>query len=182
MKPLFTLHAGEYLVGSFIQKKYKKKEFKVWIPAKDEGIDLLITDKIFRKSVSLQVKWSKDYKPTYSSLEKYKACGWWTIEKPKLETSQADFWVFILYSMMEKNQHYIIIEPKTLLSKLTKIHDVDLQKFNIYFWLTTKHKCWEGRGLKKKDKEEIVEGNYKNEERDFSEYLNQWEKIENKLK
>jgi hypothetical protein len=41
MKPLFTIHAGEYLVGLHVQKSLK---LNAWIPAKDTGIDLLVTD------------------------------------------------------------------------------------------------------------------------------------------
>jgi hypothetical protein len=36
MKPIFTIHAGEYLVGSYIEEHYKY--FNVWIPSKDTGI------------------------------------------------------------------------------------------------------------------------------------------------
>ena len=54
MKPIFTIHAGEYLVASYIEQKFKR--FNVWIPSKDTGIDLLITDSNNKKTVSLQVK------------------------------------------------------------------------------------------------------------------------------
>ena len=60
MKTLFTIHAGEYLVGNHLEKKYKK-DIKVWIPSKDIGTDLLVTDSENKKSVSLQVKFSRDY-------------------------------------------------------------------------------------------------------------------------
>ena len=42
MKPLFTVHAGEYLVGSYIEENFKN--LNVWVPSKDTGIDLLVTD------------------------------------------------------------------------------------------------------------------------------------------
>ena len=181
MKPIYTLNAGEYFVGSFILEKYKEKEFKVWIPAKDEGIDLLVTDKNFKKSVSLQVKASKEYKSTYPHLKNFEACGWWTIKKDKLKTSQADFWVFFIYDVKAQNQ-YIIIEPHKLLHKLIKIHSNALQTFQTYFWIAPKQKCWEGRDLGKDDINKIVSGNYRDENRDFSKYLNAWQQIENKLK
>ncbi len=59
MKPLFTIHAGEYLTGEYIEKKYP--DWNVWIPSKDTGIDFLITNKQNKKSVSIQVKFSKDW-------------------------------------------------------------------------------------------------------------------------
>lgn len=42
MKPIFTIHAGEFLVGDHITRKYRGK-YEVWIPATDTGIDLLVT-------------------------------------------------------------------------------------------------------------------------------------------
>jgi hypothetical protein len=59
MKPLFSVHAGEYLVGSHIEHRFRK--VNVWVPAKDTGIDLLVTDRSNRRSASLQVKFSKDF-------------------------------------------------------------------------------------------------------------------------
>ena len=41
MKPIFTIHAGEYLVGTYIEKNFKK--YNVWFPSKDRGIDLLVS-------------------------------------------------------------------------------------------------------------------------------------------
>ena len=40
MKPLFTIHEGEFLVGDYINRKLGRK-FDVWVPTKDTGVDLL---------------------------------------------------------------------------------------------------------------------------------------------
>ncbi len=58
MKSMFTIHAGEYLVGLHVQKSLK---LNAWIPAKDTGIDLLVTDDANLHAVSLQVKYGKDF-------------------------------------------------------------------------------------------------------------------------
>jgi hypothetical protein len=59
MRPIFTIHAGEFLVGEYIEKSYP--ELNVWIPSKDTGIDLLVTNKKdASKSVAIQVKMSRD--------------------------------------------------------------------------------------------------------------------------
>ena len=34
MKPLFTIHEGEFLVGDYINRKLAKR-FDVWVPTKD---------------------------------------------------------------------------------------------------------------------------------------------------
>jgi hypothetical protein len=58
MKAFFTVHAGEYLVGEHIEQTYPR--WRVWVPSRDTGIDLLVTDSRHRKAVSLQVKSSRD--------------------------------------------------------------------------------------------------------------------------
>ncbi len=44
MRPLFTIHAGEYLVGSEIEQHFKKEKLNVWIPSRGADIDLLVSD------------------------------------------------------------------------------------------------------------------------------------------
>ncbi len=59
MKPLFTIHAGEYLVGSHIENQFK--DWRVWIPSKDTGIDLLVSNADNSKTASIQVKFQKTF-------------------------------------------------------------------------------------------------------------------------
>jgi 3D (Asp-Asp-Asp) domain-containing protein len=40
MKPLFTIHEGEFLVGDHINRKLGNK-FDVWVPTKDSGVEFL---------------------------------------------------------------------------------------------------------------------------------------------
>jgi len=84
MKSLFTIHAGEYLVGSHIENKFK--DLRVWIPSKDTGIDLLVSNADNSKAMSIQVKFSKDFSHQTKSL----SCGWWTLNEQKLADSTAD--------------------------------------------------------------------------------------------
>lgn len=87
MKPLFTVHAGEYLVGEHIERTYPR--WSVWVPSKDTGIDLLVTPAKNRKAVSLQVKFSKDFNPTHGSpllQNRLLAAGWWTHDPQKSRT------------------------------------------------------------------------------------------------
>ncbi|ENY3129647.1 hypothetical protein ACFXAP_003729 [Vibrio cholerae] len=53
MKPIFTIHAGEFLVGSHLEQKFGKK-INVWIPSKDTGVDFLLTDSSNQKTTSIQ--------------------------------------------------------------------------------------------------------------------------------
>jgi hypothetical protein len=187
MKPLYTMNAGEYLLGSHIEEHYR--QWNVWIPSKDTGIDLLVTDSKNRKSVSLQVKFSKDFLPTARRESLIKnhllATGWWVHDEKKIEKSKADFWVFVLPSFLERETSIIIIPPTVLLQRLQKIHGHRGTKIHSYFWVTNSKdskRCWETRGLAIADVKKIGDGVFSDEHRNFSIFLNAWEMIEKKMK
>ncbi len=73
MKPLFTIHGGEYLVGSHIELHFNR--VNVWIPSRDKGADLLVSDRHNRRSLSLQVKSSKDFLVTHMGPSSSKIFG-----------------------------------------------------------------------------------------------------------
>ena len=183
MKPLFTVHAGEYLVGSHIEKKYRK--WNVWVPSKDTGTDLLVTDASNRKAVSLQVKFSKDFNPTHRPIflqNKLMAAGWWVHQEKKIKDSQADFWVFVLPSFTEHETSFIIIRPAELLRRFRAIHGRIEKRIDSYLWVTRTKRCWEARGLPNAEQELIAFDRFSDKSRDFSEYLNAWQQIEGRLK
>jgi len=88
MKPLFTVHVGEYLVGSYIEQHYKR--VSVWIPSRDTGVDLMVSDRRGRSTVSIQVKFSKDFLPTHVApefREPLRVCAFFLINRDKLRAS-----------------------------------------------------------------------------------------------
>jgi hypothetical protein len=184
MKPIFTIHAGEYVVGDQIEKKFGKN-VNVWIPSKDTGIDLLLTDKSNLKTASLQVKFSKDFlftsmKPEFR--EELLACGWWTLNRKKLEESNADFWVFALHSFKDKEFQYVIIQTQ----KLRKIYDGLERNGNIiqsYIWVTNSRPkmCWEARDISKEKQISLAGGTFNNDMRNLTSYLEDWDSIMEKL-
>ena len=107
MKPLFTIHAGEYLTGEYIEKKYP--DWNVWIPSKDTGIDFLITNKQNKKSVSIQVKFSKDWNKLNDN---YTSSGWWSFNASKIDKSNADFWVLVIPSFLEKRNLSLLLNQQ----------------------------------------------------------------------
>lgn len=179
MRPLFTIHAGEFVVGDFLEKKFKN--LRIWIPSKDTGIDLLVTDKKNRKTVSLQVKFSRDFLSSrYYDMElqeSLKATGWWTIKREKLAKSNADYWVLVVVGYSNKNVEYIIMKPKDLLKRFDVIHS-GKKILQTYMWITEDGKCWETRGLKKDKQKEMVKGVGGYKERNFTRYLNNWSALE----
>jgi hypothetical protein len=183
MKSLFTVHAGEYLVGAHIEHTFP--HWNVWLPSKDTGVDFLVTDRRNRKSVSLQVKFSKDFNPTSSSpllQSRLLAAGWWNLDARKIRKSDADFWVFVLPSFVEKETSFIILPPRELLRRSKAIHGAAKQRIDSFLRVTKTKRCWEARGLTNADHELIALDRFTDKNRDFTPFLNNWKQIEKCLK
>jgi len=143
MRPIFTIHAGEYLVASHIESSFRR--LNVWVPSKDTGVDLLVTDRSNRKALSLQVKFSKDFlliNTTAFLRKNLSSVGWWTINAEKLRMSTADLWVFVLMGIHTKEIQFVIIPPEKLLELFTNLHGRK-KIWQIYLTVTKSKKCWE---------------------------------------
>ena len=187
MKPIFTIHAGEYLVASHLEEKFK--DLQIWLPSSDTGIDLLVTNPKLSsqnsvRAVSLQVKFSKDFlgnkgggKNASSSINsKIKSGGWWTFKYDKIDKSQADLWVLVLYRFSHRDYDFVIIEPSKLIERYKKLGNTS-GTIQSYVWVTANNKCWETRGLGKAAQEEIAIGTFKNDVRDLHHFLNNWQPL-----
>lgn len=175
MRPLFTIHAGEFLVGEYIERHYPT--LNIWIPAKDTGVDLLVTGKPGRSPVSLQVKLSRDYKAPEARNDFERlivGAGWLTLNHAKLESSSADWWVIVVVSH-ERNMppQYIVIQPKELLKRLVNTHG-KAKSYNVYPWVTKTGLALDGRGLMQAHKRQIVEGTIVLGSRDLTPFLENW--------
>lgn len=174
MRPLFTVHAGEYLVGSHIERAFPKLE--LWIPSRDTGVDLLVTNRSRRRSISLQVKFSRDFLVTHMKdvyQTKLRACGWWKFDRGRLARSLADYWVLTLVGFERRTFDYIVVPPKVLLERLESIHG-RIPSFQSYFWVTAANRCFETRGLRETERLAVASGSFRNVVRNFSQYLNNW--------
>jgi hypothetical protein len=186
MRPIFTIHAGEYLVGKHIeeygQKSKDSKELRVWIPSKDTGIDLLVTHREHSKfrPIGLQVKFSKHYDPTVakSALDKIMIAGGWVkLLHDKIENSKADYWIFVIISSIRGTKpEFIVIPPDKLLEKLVATHTKN-ESYHFYPQILENKKAIDGRNLTPSEKNEIVNGNIPIA-RDLSCYLNNWEMLD----
>jgi hypothetical protein len=177
MKPLFTVHAGEFLVDCEIERKLRP--VNVWIPAKDTGIDLLVSNNDNTTTVSLQVKFSRDYLVTHlkdAALHKeLRAWGWWTPTRQQIRESRAQYWVFVLVGFANRSTDFMIIKPSDLLERLDAIHKAKKpspKRFRTYLWVTKRGKCYESRNLNHSDQLSIADQTFMNDARDFSGYLN----------
>lgn len=174
MKPLFTVHVGEYLVGSYIEQHYKR--VSVWVPSRDTGVDLMVLDRRGRSTVSIQVKFGKDFLPDMAPefQEPLRVCSWFTINLNKLRASQADFWVFVLRGFKKHSNDFVVVPTGELRRRLRRIHKSKAKIIQSYLWVTESERCWEERGLKDADERKIACGVYENDVRDFTEFLNEW--------
>lgn len=177
MKPLFTVHGGEYIVGSHIEKHFKR--VNVWIPSRDTGIDLLVSDHRNRRTVSLQVKFSRDYLVTDGKAEfqkSFRASGYWTIDRDKLKRSPSDFWVFVLVGFAARTTDFVVVPRRELARLLQALHPE--KTIRTYMSVTEPHGCWETRGLKDKEMRRIADGEFRDARRDLKEWLNNWHPVE----
>ncbi len=178
MKALFTIHAGEFVLGDYIERTFRR--VNLWVPSRDTGTDLLVTDSKNEKSVSLQVKFSRDFLATHmpSIFQKpLRACGWWSLNREKIANSNADYWVFVLVGFERRSTDFVVIKPSELLARLDAIHK-RAKFFQSYLWVTEKNRCWETRGLKREEQLAVAQGLYSNSVREFSEYLNNWKPVQ----
>jgi hypothetical protein len=70
--------------------------------------------------------------------------------------------------------------PDELSQRLNELHP-NVKSLQTYLWVTASGNCWETRGLKKKETDLIVEDKYINKVRNFSEFLNDWMPVIEKL-
>ena len=178
MNPLFSIHAGEYLTGGFIQHNFPN--CRVWLPTRDTGIDLLVTNAKRTRTISLQVKFSKDFLP--HSKDKFElhsliVATWYKVKRKALVSSEADYWVFLLRSFAHGTTDYLVVSPQDLLSRFSAYHGKKAT-YDLYFSLNVKKQCWEVRGLNNAEKVAVASGRFHVRERNFTEFLNKWSAIE----
>jgi hypothetical protein len=159
-------------------------KLNVWVPGKDKGTDLLITDKENIHSLSLQAKSSKDHLPglklSTTIRQGVKASGWWQVKIETLENSKADSWIMVLYGL--KGYDFIIAKPVELLAKCKGLNRKEGKKgLDIYLCVTSAKppQCWETRALSTGQRELIATGTFQDHSGclDFTDYLNKWDRI-----
>lgn len=178
MRPLFTIHAGEYVVGEHIEQTFGGR-FNVWVPSIDTGVDLLVSDRSNRRTMSLQVKFSKGY-PVPPLQERVRAFGWWTLYSEQMCRSSAELWVLAFLGFERHEPSFVIVPPKELERRLREIHGVR-PSFQSYLWAMANDQCWETRNLKGGEKKAVVSGTFQSPERDFTRWLNNWRPLTSAL-
>jgi hypothetical protein len=174
MKPIFTIHAGEYLFGNAVEARFPK--LRNWIPSKDNGIDFLITDEFCKEPLSIQVKYSKDFNWSHGNPKlkpHVKSIGWYSLTREKIELSKADYWVLVNYDGMRRDADFLFIKPSELLTKFDSLGRSG-KRIESYILITNENNCYETRGIGKKQLESILIGELDNTNRDLKSYLSNW--------
>jgi hypothetical protein len=185
MRPIFTIHAGEFIFGETLLKRFR--EIELWIPAKDRGIDFLVTKPNREKPISVQVKMSRDYRPNAAktALEKAQlAGGWFTFNHEKLAKSNAEIWSLILVSIDRRsNPFFINIPPQELLKRLVEVFG-EQKTYRSYPWILRLDKaspalCVEGRNLRKNEKQHLARhGSVEPPARNLTSFYDNWSAFE----
>jgi len=174
MKPIFTIHEGEFLAGDYINRKFKHK-FNVWVPTKDNGVDLLVTRKLNKgKSVGLQVKFSRSFDIHKEMVRHVIATSWFRLEPSKIQKSNADLWVFVILTLKHE-QHFVIIPKRELQRRIPR--NVG-KRWDLYLWVYDDDMCYQVRDLNTQEKLETIHRGVRDRRRNFSEWLENWNLLE----
>ncbi len=170
MRALFTVHGGEFLVGDHINRRLGKQH-DVWVPTKDSGLDLLVTDKRRkRKPVALQVKFSRGYSLPDEAGDAVAATSWFKLDPRKIRSSAADVWVFVILTLARK-AHFVLVPTKHLMACIPSGVGT---RWDLYLWVTRDDCCYQVRDLRKRERLESVHLGVQDRKRDFSKWLNNW--------
>lgn len=175
MKPIFTIHEGEFLVGDHIGRKLGKR-FDVWVPTKDDGLDLLVTPKKGGgRPVSLQVKFSRSYRIPEELNGKVKATSWFVLDPAKIRKSRADLWVFVIITL-RRDPYFVVIPTGDLLARLPARCG---KRWHLGLWVYPGEKCYNTRDVGNADRIAALKRGIGDPKRDFSEWLDNWELLGN---
>jgi len=181
VRNMWSLEPGEVNVAREIRDRLK--EFEVFFPIKDIGVDLLAVKNLSssenRRIVSIQVKESGEYYTRRGQKLGYKR-GWYTLNVKKFYDyiDRVDFYIFVLYRQIphKKRTRYktdFVIVPT---SELAKRIEHKKKGKRCHFYLSFKVEGKEGtfidtRGITLKNQEIEEKAPF----RDYSKYLNNWD-------
>lgn len=174
MKPLFTIHEGEFLAGDHINRKLGHK-YEVWVPTKDGGMDLLVTRKGLRgKAVGLQVKFSRGYGTSKELARHAIATSWFMLDPAKVRKSGADLWVFVILTLKHE-EHFVVIPTRELRKRIPRGSG---SRWDLYLWVFDNRACYQVRGLSPEEKQNILHRGVRDRHHNFSQWLENWNLLE----
>lgn len=181
MKPLFTIHEGEFLVGDHIARtKNLSRRFEVYVATKDEGTDLLLARRRGKsRPIRLQVKCSRSFDGAAGKkvpTEAFSALGWYVLNKAKLKiknklkASPSDFWIFVVHTF-EHKKHFVVVPVAELRRRARKAKRGN--RWHLYLTVLEGGRCYDLRGVKNADAKRAVSTRKIQGHLDYSDYLDE---------
>ena len=137
------------------------------------------------------MKFGKDFGPTHVRPElrhKLRVCSWFKINKRKLCSSRADFWVFVQVGFKKLSQDFVIVPTDRFRQLMGSLHGLDKGSIHSYLWVTNNKQCWETRHMKGGRRDEYRVANSEeldnlDPHRNFTEFLNDagWKSLLDRL-
>ena len=85
--------------------------------------------------------------------------------------------MFVLHGFAKRTNDFVIVPRRELWRRFRSIHGSQ-KTIQSYLWVTEDERCWEMRGLDRKDQLRITDGRYNVPKRDFTKWLNSWDAVE----
>ena len=147
----------------------------MWVPAKDTGVDLLVTSKVRRRpAVGLQVKFSRSFRIREEMARHLIATSWFTLDPQKIRKSRADLWVFAILTL--KHEEHFVVIPVSELRK--RIPPGSGKKWNLYLWVFNDGTCYQVRGLSNEERLTAMHEGVRDRRLDFTEWLERWDLLD----
>ncbi len=150
-KNFWSLNTDEAVVTGIL-RNYTPKDIEVLMPinAQMKNIDLILMNISNKKSITIQVKGSKAYEPKKNEVKRFGegSTGWFFLKKEIIHNSNADYFVFLVYTITEsKKIGRRYIEPHTITIPTKKLQDFCIKhkkphpdRYSFYFWINPKEK------------------------------------------
>lgn len=150
-KNFWSLNTEEVLVANVLRKN-TKKEVEVFFPLNGQmkDIDLVLVNLKNKKTKTIQVKGSKAYEGNKKQIERYGygSYSWIDIKKNAIDSSTADYFVFMIYTLEQFNEnkkgkiyikhHTITIQTLELKRKVNKYKTSSQGIYRFQFWINPK--------------------------------------------
>jgi hypothetical protein len=130
----------------------------------------------------LQVKYSRDYvdsSPAALAFTAITRSSFISVQRRKLKTSAARYWIIVLHSFVSKSPRFPIVTPMELLKRI-EAHHGRQETYRLYFCVIGEKKCWELRCPVAEKRRALASGSTA-PSRDFSDFLDDWSRIRQEI-
>lgn len=163
IRNFWSLNTDEAVVTGILRSN-TAKHVEVFMPLNSQmkDVDLALVNIKNKKTLTIQVKASKAYKPSPSDIKKFGegSGSWISVKRDAIEKSSADYFIFLVsvIEQFDKNDsgrmyiepHTVTISTKDLLTKLAKYKKASKSGvYQFYFWTNPgKHESFDWRDTK----------------------------------